>query len=685
MKSLQPLFKAAVVVGLFEGIHIARWDVLMDEWTSSNVLEALFTLGWAAGLHIAVWMLLGAVLSRVFREPFPLFRVVFSVWALVALLARFMLLGETGPYELLLATLLAMWLVPRSIWARLSSSFRLLLVGLALFIASTFSLWGRVPDFAYPLGGQAWLYATSAALALIVSLGFFRWPRAAAAAALGSVVSIALWGAFARTGSSDRPNVLWILIDTTRRDHVSPYGSLTRTPGIERLAAEGILFEDAVTVIPKTPQSVASFFTGRYPIHHGLRTLHDELKENQPSVVKLFNEAGYRTAAFVNNPWLSKDRGFGQGFERYYSTYELGEKYGGALRYVSWFVLADRLTVKRIETPSAKTPKVYQAQARALTDSASRYLRNVQQQPFFIYAHYFEPHWPYLPPPALEKRYDAPSGAASKVNFPALSGITQGELTFDNPLPEEENEGGRRLYRGEIDDTMSEVGRLLEELERAGFRDDTIVVFTADHGHSLGEHDYYFHHGAFLYEASVRIPLILSWPKKLPTGLTVPHQVRSIDLAPTLLGLARVRNPGEMDGRTLAGFWEGREDKSRAAFLESDVKMMEANARRAYHGVVGKLRAVRDGRFKLILTPEVEGPRFELYDVVADPNEERDLANDEDQRETLTTLRKQLATLIPKEERRALAEIRGKQDGGGDTPANSHDREILKSLGYINQ
>ena len=214
-----------------------------------------------------------------------------------------------------------------------------------------------MPDFAYPLGEQAWLYATSAALALIVSLALFRWPRAMAAAIAGSVVSIALWGSFAGTGSTEKPNVLWILIDTTRRDHVSPFGSLAETPAIERLAAQGVLFEDAVTVIPKTPQSVASFFTGRYPIHHGVRTLHGELKESQPSVVKLFKEAGYRTAAFVNNPWLSKDRGFGQGFERYYSTYELGEKYGGVLRYVSWFVLADRLTVKRIETTFAENPE----------------------------------------------------------------------------------------------------------------------------------------------------------------------------------------------------------------------------------------------------------------------------------------------------------------------------------------
>jgi arylsulfatase A-like enzyme len=140
-----------------------------------------------------------------------------------------------------------------------------------------------------------------------------------------------------------------------------------------------------------------------------------------------------------------------------------------------------------------------------------------------------------------------------------------------------------------------------------------------------------------------------------------------------------------MDGRTLAGFWEGREDRSRPAFLESDVKMLEANRRRPHHGVVGKLRAVRDGRFKLILTPEEDGPRFELYDVIADPEEAHDLVLEESQKEVLAALQKQLAALIPKEERRALAEIRGKQGGGLNEPVDERDRELLQSLGYINQ
>jgi arylsulfatase A-like enzyme len=141
-----------------------------------------------------------------------------------------------------------------------------------------------------------------------------------------------------------------------------------------------------------------------------------------------------------------------------------------------------------------------------------------------------------------------------------------------------------------------------------------------------------------------------------------------------------------MDGRSLAGFWEGREDEPRVALLESDVKMMEENTHRPYHGVVGKLRALRDGRFKLVLTPEKEGPEFELYDVVADPEESNNLALDESYHETLSTLQEQLMSLIPKDERRAIAEIRG-EPGSIDraAPVDEHERKLLESLGYVNR
>jgi arylsulfatase A-like enzyme len=237
-----------------------------------------------------------------------------------------------------------------------------------------------------------------------------------------------------------------------------------------------------------------------------------------------------------------------------------------------------------------------------------------------------------------------------------------------------------------MDDTMAEVGRLLEVLDRSAYGDDTIVVFTADHGHALGEHDYYFHHGDFLYDASVRIPLILSWPGHLPEGLVVEHQVRSIDVAPTLLDLAGVELRASLDGRGLAGYWTGGEDGPRGALLESDVRMMDANRRREVAGVLGKLRAWRNGRYKLILTPAIDGPRFELFDLAEDPEEKRDLSGEEGHRSTALALLQELAAALPEEERGALSPIEPEaesQSSDTESGVSEGDLELLRQLGYV--
>jgi len=620
-----------------------------------------------------------------FRHPFNVFRLTLSVWAIIVFLAHRLVQDQfgTGPHGLLLVTLAVLWMTPRSWWSRLVAPLRPALAAVALVFVSTYSLWGRVPDFEYPLGELFWLYSTTAVLVFALTLAAFRWPRTAGVIVAAIGLSAVLATNLPRTPPSERPNVLWILVDTARRDHIRPFGNLVQTPAIESLADEGVVFDDAVTVIPKTSQSIASFFTGLYPIHHGLRTLSGDLAQSIPNVVKRFKESGYRTAAFVNNPWLSTKHGFGQGFEQFYNNQQMAERDGGALRYVSWSIVLQRLMGRSTES----TPVIegyYQAKASRVTDSATRYLRGTGRESFFLYVHYFEPHWPYLPPRRLEQRYDAPPGETNLVNFIEKTGFTREQVIFDNPLPEEANEGARRLYRGEMDDTMSEVGRLIKELDRVGLRDDTIVVFTADHGHALGEHRYYFHHGAFLYEDSVQIPLILSLAERLPPARR-EHQVRSIDVAPTLLELAGLKVESTMDGRSLSRYWEGGENQSRDVLIESDVKMMDGNRRRRYHGIPGKLRALRTGRFKLILSPDVGGPAFELYDLTDDPGETHNLAHDDDHKEIFTALLKELSALIPAEEMQAIAEVQRntEPDESLKPIVDQRDLELLRRLGYV--
>jgi arylsulfatase A-like enzyme len=517
---------------------------------------------------------------------------------------------------------------------------------------------GRVPDYSFAQYHTWFFLGSSTTIALVVYAAAIR-TQLFLAVTTGLVLAT---GAISISplSAGDKPNVLFILVDTLRRDHVGPYGNKVQTPAIVKLASEAVTFKNAVTVIPKTTASVSAIFTGRYPIHNGVRTLYDRLPDQQPTLAESFYADGYQTAAFVNNAWLSRGRGFSQGFEHYYGYYEIADTYG-SFRYNSWVTLLDGLTVKNTEGFSGQT-----SSAR-LTDAALRYIEKNRDQPFLAYVHYFEPHWPYFPPNELAARYGAPADGRSLVNFIEQAGLERGLMIFQNSLPEEDNEAARRLYRAGLD--------------ALGLSEDTIVVFTADHGHSLGEHDYFFHHGEFLYETSLQIPMIVRWPEKLPAGTIIEQQAQSIDLAPTLYALADIETHFQMDGQNLTRYIADPKAKAADAFLESDVKMFAANLRRGLTGISGKIRALRTDRHKLILNPTHQGAVFELYDLERDPGETTDLATDPSYAPLLLTLQERLLAQIPAHEGGMLVKM-----GSSIEPTAQPDQneiEMLRKLGYI--
>lgn len=666
------LLRAAAVAGLMEGLAIARYDILMKDW------DRLFgTVLWVVAicaLSLALWLVAGNLLLR-FLAPARRLLVVYTLWGAAVVFGRYRL-GDrlsTTSWVLLGCGALLVWTYPM-VRHRYRGPGRLVgWLDLGVLLTASASLYGRVPDQAHLWPAEAWFLTSTGLVALLLVEAARRAPRLLALGTLTLMVVGVLSSLMA--GSDSGPNVLWILVDTTRRDHVAPFGDWVHTPAIDKLAKEGALFDDAVTVVPKTPASVASFFTGSYPIHHGVRALYDRLAPETVTVAESFRQAGFDTAAFIDNGWMSRGRGFDQGFERFLGFFEVHQAWG-PLRYFSWMVAADQLSGRRIPTFNP------QAEAATLTDVALHYLKVHRDRRFFAYVHYFEPHWPYFPPAALARRYGAPESGRILVNFISRSPIGRGRMIFQNPLPEAENEAARRLYRAEIDDTMFHIGRLLEGLEDLGLTENTIVAFTADHGHALGEHRYFFHHGEFLYEDSVRIPLILKWPGHIPAGLEVADQVRSIDLAPTLLQLANLPQLAESDGRSLHRFWTDQTDGPRPALLESDVKMFAENDRRDFSGVPGKLRGLRDGRFKLILNPTRAGVVFELYDLETDRAEAHNLAEDPDFSGIFEALRAELLRLIPAAELKQIEALGGAIEAPEEEQISEEELEMLRSLGY---
>jgi choline-sulfatase len=373
------------------------------------------------------------------------------------------------------------------------------------------------------------------------------------ALAMASVVAFASCRPIApRSGSADRPNVLLVTIDTLRADHVGSYGyQAASTPTIDALAARGVRFDTSVAHTPLTGPSHASILTGHTPLGHGFRNNSGYVLAPQvKTAAEDFRHAGYRTAAFVSGFPLDRRFGFDRGFELYDDRLPKGN---------------DR----------RRTPYVERF-ADATTDAAIRWLPTVRAAtgqstaPWFLWMHYYDPHAPYEPPADLAERFRA------------------------SP------------YDGEVAFVDRQLARLLQAIDAGGESARTIVLVTADHGESLGEHGEGTH-GIFIYDATLRVPWVMAGPR-VPAGRVSPTVARSIDVLPTLADYAGLPARSDLDGRSLRPAAEGREMSDEGTYAESLYPELELGW--------APLHAWRTKGLKYI-----KAPRAELYDLEKDPQE----------------------------------------------------------------
>jgi arylsulfatase A-like enzyme len=302
------------------------------------------------------------------------------------------------------------------------------------------------------------------------------------------------------------PDVVLIVVDTLRADHLGCYGYRRSTsPEIDReLAARGALYERAYAPSPWTLPSIISLFSGRWPgeLLRGGDVASFAVPDGVPTLAERLARRGYRTAAFVGNPTLRRERGFARGFERYYTPE------GG------------------LEAMRRAAPDVGE---RALS-----YLAEVDDsRPLFLYVHWIDPHDP----------YSGPEVGAARPDFnPGYSGAVDGEwpqaLSFgQRQLPDPKNDLAQlvALYDGEIANVDHWVGKIVRAAGERPRPRPTLFVFTSDHGEELFEHGGW-KHGHTLYEEQIRVPLILRWDGVIPAGARFAEPVGLIDLAPTILG-----------------------------------------------------------------------------------------------------------------------------------------------------
>jgi arylsulfatase A-like enzyme len=374
-----------------------------------------------------------------------------------------------------------------------------------------------------------------------------------------------------------RPNLLLITLDTTRADFLGSYGHpLPTSPNLDRLAARGVRFAETLAQVPLTGPSHATIMTGLYPHEHGAVRNGVPLPESVQTLAERLKEVGYRNAAFLAGWTLRANlSGLAQGFDLYDDR------------------MQDRYRL--VNT---------QRFAEQVTPPAMEWLEENSDESFFLWVHYFDPHYPYV---GHEENLD-------ELERRAASGT--------DPIPER-----HVRYASEVRHMDRWIGELLDTLRRLDLESSTLVVVAGDHGESLGEHDY-VGHGRFLHEEVLRVPLIFARPGVLPEGTVVRTPVALLDLTPTLLSLLDLPRMTQSSGIDLRPLLAGVDEE-----LYADRQIRFAaypGARKPFWRIFSPkvssmptLVGYRQGDLKVIHDPKSD--HTTVFDLAAEGGEHEDL------------------------------------------------------------
>lgn len=301
------------------------------------------------------------------------------------------------------------------------------------------------------------------------------------------------------------PNILFITIDTLRPDHLGCYGyESIKTPIIDNLAQNGVLFTDTYSSAPLTLPSHVTIMTGQYPIQHGVRTNGTFiLPDAADTISEILHGRGYATGAIVASAVLASHCGLRQGFDTYDDHIDKPEE-GKSLESGKSFRKGDLITAL-----------------------AEKWLQKNHKKPFFLWVHYFDPHAPYDPPAPFNSQYQ------------------------DRP------------YDGEIAYTDQCLGHLLEEMRKLQLRENTLIILVGDHGEGLWEHNEQAH-GLFIYDTTLKVPFIMQYPKHLPEGKKFNFLVGTVDIMPTILELLGIETKNfNLPGQSLIPILTGPDKSAR--------------------------------------------------------------------------------------------------------------------------
>lgn len=411
-------------------------------------------------------------------------------------------------------------------------------------------------------------------------------------------------------GAPQQPNVVLVVADTLRADALGFAGGSSPTPQIDALARDGVWFRHAYAQSSWTRPSIATILSGQYsPLHKAVRKF-DPLPEEVDTLAEILREAGYWTAAFVTNINVAPIFNFQQGFGEYYYL-PPGFYFGAsdsATRLSVYKLL--RLLRERFLRSRLYYYHYYQ-DALVVTQQVTKWLAENPPTPFFLFVHYMDPHDPYFEIP--------------------YNGRGIARVVETNP-PAEKSSDMRRLYSANVSYLDTHFGALVEEFRRRGLYDNTLFVFTADHGEEFHEHGGWWH-GTTLYEEQIRIPLIVRLPGGREKGQERTDLVQTLDIVPTILGQAGISRSQPLPGRDL--FSDAPPPETLYAH-----ESLEGN----------ELEAVRWNNWKLILANAGNPrglPAIALFDLSLDPQENTNLADSKP--DLVQELREKLEQIRPRQ------------------------------------
>lgn len=435
-------------------------------------------------------------------------------------------------------------------------------------------------------------------------------------------------------------NIVFIVVDTLRADHLPLWGSdRVKTPNLDAFAQDAVVFDNAFSNASWTRPSFASLLTGRLPSSHQTMSKSASLPDEIVTLPEALSDGGYTTYGVVTNYNVAPFFNFHQGFDRYEylePTFVLGANDTAAKLL---FVQAARQAIEKFKAKSGQVePGSTYRDAPTVNRSIAAFLDEGPKAPFFLFAGYMDPHDPYYPHP-----YD---------------GTGYSRAAHQKPEPDEA-EPLRKLYEGEIAFWDEHFGALIADLKRRGLYDSTTIVVTSDHGEEFMDHGGFWH-GTTLYDEQVHVPLLVKFPGT-GKGSTLSHWVQSVDLMPTLLKGAGLPVPDGVQGSDLAA------DAGEVFAEESH----EGNVLRA-------LRTRNEGVEVKLIEANVGNPRglapLELYELDRDPKEQHNVA------EELPELRREAMGRL---ETAARLAAEGKaQAKSVDVEADPGAVERLKALGY---